>query len=359
MEGALRPIVPPGAPDLMPPWPVNAQSPFQTKLAQILNTPAVIAATNPTADPVLGPALYGRWLVTALTVAQTGSRWYDQINLDPRLRVVAALGTKVVEENQEALMASAWEQAGEVRAANQRLRQLQMSMAVGTKLMTKHFSKLTQEHSARVGAPLFGQITAISGSGQQPFATVAGQLPAASVPMKAVSPAMRRIGRLRGPVTRRISSQGGSRPKVTPWVDALNTGVAALPPVPASDLVTITGLNSRSGTAVIAFPSITSALVAGRADLPFFLTHPDGGAFVNAQSESVAPLPFDSFQAKVFRQAATDHLARVKPERGASSSQFHVPPPPPPTMTDVQGAIDGWNATYADGHRGSAYRHHA
>jgi hypothetical protein len=126
---------------------------------------------------------------------------------------------------------------------------------------------------------------------------------------------------------------------VTPWVDALSTGVAALPPLPASDLVTIAGLNSRSGTAIIAFPSITSALVAGRADMPFFVTHPDGGPIVTALSESVAPLPFDSFQATVFRKAAADHLARVKPERGAV-----LPPPQPhvspaPTMTDVQGAL--------------------
>jgi hypothetical protein len=49
-------------------------------------------------------------------------------------------------------------------------------------------------------------------------------------------------------------------------------------------------------------------------------------------------LPYDSFQARIFRKAAADHLARVKPERGA------VPPPPPPpppptTMGQVQGAL--------------------
>src|SRR5262245_16819440 len=255
MEGALRPIVPAGAPDIMPPWPVGARNPFQVSLANLINVPAVIAAAAPSADPVVGPTLYGRWHVNALIASPSGSRWYDQINLDPRLRAVAALGTKVVQENQEALMASAWEQAGEVRAANQRLRQLQMSMAVGTKLMAKHFSKLTQEHATRVGAPLFGQIAPTTAG---VFATVAGQLPSASIPPKAVSPSMRRIGRLRGPITRRIASQNTTRSKATPWVDALSTGVAALPPVPPSDLVTTTGLTARSGTSVRAFTALTS-----------------------------------------------------------------------------------------------------
>jgi hypothetical protein len=337
MEGALRPIVPDGAPDIMPPWPVGAQNPFQVTLANLLNAPAVIAAAAPDADPVVGPALYGRWHVNSLIASPTGGRWYDEINLDPRLRAVAALGTKVVQENQEALMVSAWEQAGEVRAANQRLRQLQMSMAVGTRLMTRHFNRMTQEHATRVGAPLFGQIAPMSATGIQPFATVAGQLPSASIPAKAVSPAMRRIGRLRGPITRRIVRQNSQLSRATPWVDALSTGAAALPAVPPSDLVTISGLIARSGVGIQPFTSLTSAAVAGRTSLPFFLTHPDGQPMVTALSESVAMLPYDSFQAKIFRQAAAAHLARVKPERGAIPTI--LPHVPPSTITDVQGAL--------------------
>ena len=67
----------------------------------------------------------------APTVTPRRANWLDELNLDPRWRSVAAFGTRVVQEHQEALMASAWEQAGELQRANQRMRQLQLSMAVG------------------------------------------------------------------------------------------------------------------------------------------------------------------------------------------------------------------------------------
>ena len=67
------------------------------------------------------------------TVRRRHRRGSMQLNLDPRYRGVAAFGTHVVQEHQEALMASAWEQAAELREANQRLRQLQLSLVVGTR----------------------------------------------------------------------------------------------------------------------------------------------------------------------------------------------------------------------------------
>ena len=48
--------------------------------------------------------------------------WLRELNLDPRLRVAAAAGTRVVQERQEQLMARAWEQAGAVNDANALLR---------------------------------------------------------------------------------------------------------------------------------------------------------------------------------------------------------------------------------------------
>ena len=57
------------------------------------------------------------------------------MNLDPRERVVAALGTRVIQEQQEELMAEAWEQAGEIAQVNQRLRQMQLSLAISGRLL--------------------------------------------------------------------------------------------------------------------------------------------------------------------------------------------------------------------------------
>ncbi|HEX7948225.1 MAG TPA: hypothetical protein VF495_26405, partial [Phenylobacterium sp.] len=186
LQGALQPIGAPAAETPLPPL-------FVSALAGILNAPGNLAALKPGADPVLAPPIYGRWHAAAPTVDPAGAAWLDQLNLDPRWRATAAFGTRVVQEHQEALMASAWEQAAEVRLANQRLLQLQVSRSVGEALHARHFSKFSDEMMARVTAPAFGRLRRPGG------ATLAAQQERSPLPMGANGAAMRRIGRQRGP----------------------------------------------------------------------------------------------------------------------------------------------------------------
>ncbi len=79
--------------------------------------------------------------------------WLNELNLDPRLRAAAAMGTEVVQAEQEALMASAWEQLGEAEAINQRLRQAQLSRAVNERYHTKAFARFTPDAFMRIVAP--------------------------------------------------------------------------------------------------------------------------------------------------------------------------------------------------------------
>ena len=73
---------------------------------------------------------------------------------------VAAFGTRVVQEHQEALMASAWEQAGDLQRANQRMRQLQLSLVVGTSLHARHFGRMSDDALLRVSAPALARLRA-------------------------------------------------------------------------------------------------------------------------------------------------------------------------------------------------------
>ena len=116
--------------------------------ANIVNQPGLNQVIAPTADPLLAPPLYGRWHAGRATVTPGAANWFDELNLDPRWRTAAALGTQVVQEHQEALMASAWEQAAEIQPVNQRLRQLQLSMAVGESLHARHLIGLTRGDDA-------------------------------------------------------------------------------------------------------------------------------------------------------------------------------------------------------------------
>ncbi len=215
LQGALRPV---GA--AAPETPLPAL--FVSALAGILNAPGNLAALKPGADPVLAPPIYGRWHAADAAVDPAGRSWLDQLNLDPRWRATAAFGTRVVQEHQEALMASAWEQAAEVRLANQRLLQLQVSRSVGEVLHARHFAKFSDEMMARVTAPAFGRLRRPGG------ATMAAQQESSPLPMAANGAAMRRIGRQRGPLTRRAAGQKVDRAANPTWVARLMS-----PPPPA------------------------------------------------------------------------------------------------------------------------------
>ena len=130
-------------------WADPYPHPFQEQLASFVNLPdaysrdGVAANTAPglpdavraDEDPVVVPPIYGRWhaLTERLLTEPDGSpradreNWLHDLNLDPRFRVAAGYGTDVVQARQEALMAAAWTQIGDVIAANTRIRQAQLA----------------------------------------------------------------------------------------------------------------------------------------------------------------------------------------------------------------------------------------
>ena len=66
---------------------------------------------------MLAPPRYGAaYRPTATLDPAVPARWYEQLNTDPAARVAAALGVQVVQRDQETLVASAWDQAADLRA---------------------------------------------------------------------------------------------------------------------------------------------------------------------------------------------------------------------------------------------------
>ena len=80
------------------------------------------------------PPLYGRWHAQASRLdpgrrrSRRMPRWVDELNLDPRHRVAAGLGTGVVQKKPGSLMEAAWQQVGKVLEGNARIRFGQMAM---------------------------------------------------------------------------------------------------------------------------------------------------------------------------------------------------------------------------------------
>ena len=71
------------------------------------------------ADPPVTPPLYAGRHADQTTSPPIGTPplWLGELNLNPQHRAVAAYGTRMIQQEQEALMASAWEQAGELARA--------------------------------------------------------------------------------------------------------------------------------------------------------------------------------------------------------------------------------------------------
>ncbi len=184
MQSALR--VP--GPDDPPPGPGPA---FQTALERLLGSAA--------AD-VLAPPVYGQMQAGAGALPGAGGQpdWLRELNLDPRLRVAAAAGTRVVQERQEQLMARAWEQAGAAADANAVLRGAQLARELGSAVLERHLAPLPPPQLLAMTRPAHAHVALAD-------TTVAGALQTSRVPAAVVSGAMRRLASPQGVIARRAA----------------------------------------------------------------------------------------------------------------------------------------------------------
>jgi hypothetical protein len=230
-------------------------------------------------------------------------------------------------------MAAAWEQAADLRQANQRMRQLQLSLAVGTSLHARHFARMSTEAILRVAAPAFGRVrSATGGDGLGP--TLTATLASSALPVRATSSAMRRLGSARGPLTRRLATQGVVRASLPSWVARLSSGNAMVfitPTVPEQATVESIRGQLPAQTVLRRHREVTDALIAGTGTRPRFGVVAEGAPLPVPTSVVMIQLP-DSAAAAAFRQAAAAHLQRIDPAR----SGILFGPPPPLRVQDVQ-----------------------
>lgn len=122
--------------------------------------------------PVVAPPLYGRaYLDTPdpgladpanpAGVDPFGS-WLGQVNLDPRYRVVAGLGSQLVQERQEEYVERAWAQVQDILVANLNLRSLQFGLETSSALRRQHLPLEPAPASAGLAAPTGSQLLSAS-----------------------------------------------------------------------------------------------------------------------------------------------------------------------------------------------------
>ena len=101
--------------------------------------------------PRVGPRLYARHQAglnridvpgAPFRAAEADAKWFSQLNTNPAHRIVAGLGTRVVQRDQEALMQAAWAQIDGVRKANQAINWAQFAEVMANSMYDRHIAPL-------------------------------------------------------------------------------------------------------------------------------------------------------------------------------------------------------------------------
>ncbi len=133
------------------------------------NDPDSAYNINENPDPLLTAPLYGQWhALTQRLIKETDDsninpnyNWVHELNLDARWRVSAGFGTKVVQDNQEPYMKSAWDQVGAIVEANNKIRQAQLAKTVAQMFHFKHLAPIKEKSQGTflsLAAPLHGRV---------------------------------------------------------------------------------------------------------------------------------------------------------------------------------------------------------
>lgn len=204
-------------------WDTPYPHPFQSQLSELLNLrdayvekPAkeaneeasLLIEAEEIDDPIITPPIYGQWHARIQRVLNdrdgnpvpNRQNWVHELSLDPRHRATAAYGTQVIQQNQEHFMAAAWEQVGDVLAANRKLRLAQLALQTNRMWHGVHLAPKVIREPGRALQMMFPVARrVVAGS-----VTARTRVAASVVPLTLVNAVFRRLTRPRGRIFRRL-----------------------------------------------------------------------------------------------------------------------------------------------------------
>ena len=172
-------------------------------------------------DPVVAPPVYAAFQTGVTGVPQRSEPalgWQRSLNLDPQLRAPAGVGAQVVRRNAEALMASAWAQAGAIAETEQALDHALLSVEVG-RSWARRVASLDDGATVQVTARLHPWVSSPDGG----VGTLASSLARSWPGRGLVSAAFLRALRPATALARRWGEQVRLRPSATPATPAQAT----------------------------------------------------------------------------------------------------------------------------------------
>jgi hypothetical protein len=177
---------------------------MRSDLRELLNKPSEVV--EQTDYGAVGPPLYGKWHAGVPELEDPDvdweqyyyPHWFNTLNADPRNRIAAGYGTQVIQDEQERLMTSAWEQFGDLDIANRFLRRIQLGEQI---LSRRHRELDTLSTGSLLGlsSPVHGTLL----DAELDEKTIHGTAIETDLPTPLSSPSFRRITRSTGPLARR------------------------------------------------------------------------------------------------------------------------------------------------------------
>ena len=318
VAGALQPV---GSSESG--WPNAAvQKTWEDALRPVLNAPAQVAVAQ---DPLLAPPLYGSSQAKLSKLEPVFmTRWFEHLNLSPEYRAIARLGTRVVQEQQEALMASAWEQAAELQKVNQLLRQTQLGWRVAMSLHTRYIKKMDPGVGLQVLAPAQARMLRRSDALTQHITNT-------GLDASAYSIALRRVARPRGAINRRVQRVSpGALPRTTDVLAKLQpiqiiSRIVFLPTGPFTLERVANGITTN-----VFWSEASASAITGAPKRPFFAFVPMGAVVPMTEGPLITTAVGTAPGTTVTPRTALRIAARAIGKQPPDPPDPPDPPPPPP-----------------------------
>jgi hypothetical protein len=185
---------------------------------------------------VVAPPMYGRWYAKIERLdgpppappppePRTNPPWFYTLNTDPRHRAAAALGTEVVQRDQEALMESAWEQARSLALINRQRTIMQLGRELWKSLIGRHLKMGLLENMLTATAQVHSRV-------KRGTTTIFAQVRSSALGEGFFEPIWRRLTSPQAAIGRRLKLH--LLPPATPLqlFDRMNEGELRIAPPP-------------------------------------------------------------------------------------------------------------------------------
>ena len=231
--------------------PSPADGGFAAGLEAMLNSGQALATSGvPKADlvPTLSPPIYGEHPAKrhAVVGSEADKHWLDGLSLQPRYRLAAGWGAELVRRNQDEFMQAAWQQVGDVLAAERAFSLSRLSRDILKRIEVRHLAKLPEARLLAVLAPARARIKVA------PEESLFGRIGTATLPDEIFGGAMRRLTSARRPTFRmaqwreRDLAQVGMTQQMTSLVDRFANVTKNLDAIDPNRVVPDGFLGSRS-----------------------------------------------------------------------------------------------------------------